>query len=89
MKSHTTTDKEVWLEQDGKLYRISDQRNETIGFTSKRTISITVFDEPLQESVEMVKRQMVMPMANRKTNLARDIFQTLQSLQNQLNHVIE
>lgn len=89
MKSHTTSETEVWLENEGKLYRVSDKREESIGFSSKRTVSITVFDQPMKESLEAVKRQMVMPFANKKTNVAREIFQTLQSLQNQLNHVIQ
>jgi type II secretory pathway predicted ATPase ExeA len=86
MKSHTTSDTEIWLAVDEKLVRVADHQSHTIGVSSKRTFSITVIDKPMNEALETVKRQLLDPNSAKRVQQARQIFQSIQSLQTQIIH---
>lgn len=89
MKSTLTENKTTWLAHKGKLIQVCDQSSNTIGFGTKRTLSITVFDAPMSESLKATELALISPNADAIKNQARNIFQTIDSAIKGLTDVIK
>jgi len=80
MISKEVNEKEIWLQNGSELVRVSETATNTIGFGRKRTMTITVFENPMPEQVEAVKLQTIAPNMKCKMKLARQITQNMQSV---------
>lgn len=89
MLSKDTTEKHTWLQDGERLVRVSDLRTETVGFGRKRTLTITIFEDPMPDQVQAVKLATLDPTRRFQYNMARGILQTMQSIIKKLSHETE